>query len=226
MSTVWTKVKKIAKSNLAPVVNPLAPLTPVTTTAKVTTAATNLTSQAINALPVSSTVKKVLDPVSTVKKVSPDLSLSQTSAGKAAAEAAKRKAEAEKAELENKKAAAASRNEGLKLASASASKAGTMAAINKAKAEAEKAREMETPEQKNGFDMDAFRKWMQEYKENRGGVYPERIDEYQIRRAGDAASEAAQMQIYLPEQEVKSDYTKYFVIGGALVLAIWLFKKK
>lgn len=227
MSTVWTKVKKIAKSNLAPVVNPLAPLTPITTTAKVTAAATNLTSQAVNALPVSSTVKKVLDPVSTVKKVTPDLSLSQTSAGKAAAEAAKRKAEAEKAqELEKKKAAAASRNEGLKLAAASAGHAASMASINKAKAEAEKAREMETPEQKNGFNMDAFRKWMQEYKENRGGVYPERIDEYQIKRAGDAASEAAQMQIYLPEQEVKSDYTKYFVIGGALVLAIWLFKKK
>lgn len=219
MSTVWTKVKKIAKSNLAPVVNPLAPLTPVTTTAKVTTAASNLTSQAVNALPVSSTVKKVLDPVSTVKKVSPDLSLSQTSAGKAAAEAAKRKAEAEKAELEKKKLAAASRNVGLKLASASASKAGTMAAINKAKAEAEKAREIEPQEVKQGDQVPS---------DQAAAVAThigELIKQY-LQNAGAAASEGAQMQIYLPEQEVKSDYTKYLLIGGAVVLAVWLLKKK
>lgn len=219
MSTVWTKVKKIAKSNLAPVVNPLAPLTPVTTTAKVTTAATNLTSQAINALPVPSTVKKVLDPVSTVKKVTPDLSLSQTSAGKAAAEAAKRKAEAEKQELENKKAAAESRNEGLKLASASAGHAASMAAINKAKAEAEKAREKETQEIKNGSNVPS--------DQAPAVAYSVDYDtQSAIRDAGAAASEGAMMNIYLPEQEVKSDYTKYLLIGGAVVLAVWLFKKK
>lgn len=229
MANLWKSVKKAA-SKAAPVISPLAPLTPITTTYKVTKASTDQTSNVVKALPVSSTVKNILDPVATVKRKTPDLSLSSTSAGQAAAAAAKAKAEAEKKqkELEEAKAAAAaaaeSRNEGLRLSSASAGHAASMASINKAKAEAEKAREMETPEQKNGFDMDVFIKWMQEYIENRGGVYPE--DEYQIKRAGDAASEAAQMQIYLPEQEVKSDYTKYLLIGGAVVLAVWLFKKK
>lgn len=225
MANLWKSAKKVA-SKAATVVSPLAPLTPITTTYKVTKAATDQTSNIVNALPVSSTVKNILDPVAAVKKKTPDLSLSSTSAGAAAAAAAKRKSEYDAELLEQKKQAAAARQEGLELSKQSAAHSASMASVIKAQREAEKARELETPEQKNGFDMDVFRRWAEEYKKNRSSYQIPRIDEDQIRRAGDAASEGAQMQIYLPEQEVKSDFTKYLLIGGAVVLAVWLFKKK
>lgn len=218
MANFWKSVKKVVRT-AAPVINPLAPLTPITTTYKVTKAATDQTSSVINALPVSSTVKTILDPVATVKRITPDLSLSSTSAGQAAAAAAKAKAEAAQKKLEEKKAAAASRNEGLKLASASASHAASMAAINKAKAEAAKAREKETQVIKNGANVPS----------DQAAVVANRVDPYTqdaIRDAGAAASEGAAVNIILPEQEVKSDYTKYLLIGGAVVLAVWLLKKK
>lgn len=224
MANLWKSVKKVA-TKAAPVVSPLAPLTPITTTYKVTKTATDQTSNVVKTLPVSSTVKNILDPVATVKKKTPDLSLSSTSAGQAAAAAAKAKAEAEKKqkELEEAKAAAMaaaeSRNEGLKLASASAGHAASMAAINKAKAEAEKAREKETQEIKNGSNVPS----------DQAPAVAYNVDsdtQSAIRDAGAAASEGAMMNIYLPEQEVKSDYTKYLLIGGAVVLAVWLFKKK
>lgn len=42
-----------------------------------------------------------------------------------------------------------------------------------------------------------------------------------------AAREGAAMDqyYYLPEQEVQSDYTKYFVLGGFALAAIWLFTR-
>lgn len=219
MASVLKNVKKIAKANIPVVVNPLNALTPITTTYKVTKAATDLTSKAVQALPIPEKAKKVLDPVSVVKSKVPDLSLSKTSAGAAAAEAAKRQKEAEQEELNRKAAAAAARQDGLKISSASAGAAATMASINKAKADAEKARAAESDNVKNGSAVPS----------EKAAETAESVDPYTqqlIRDAGASASEGAAVNIILPEQQVKSDYTKYLLIGGAVVLAVWLFKKK
>lgn len=219
MASVLKNVKKIAKANIPVVVNPLNALTPITTTYKVTKAATDLTSKAVQALPIPEKAKKILDPVSVVKSKVPDLSLSKTSAGAAAAEAAKRQKEAEQEELNRKAAAAAARQEGLKISSASAGTAATMASINKAKADAEKARAAESADVKNGGAVPS----------EKAAETAETVDPYTqqlIRDAGASASEGAAVNIILPEQQVKSDYSKYLLIGGAVVLAVWLFKKK
>lgn len=226
MASILKNVKKIAKANIPVVVNPLNALTPITTTYKVTKAATDLTSKAVQALPIPETAKKVLDPVAVVKSKVPDLSLSKTSAGAAAAEAAKRQKAAEiealhrqEAEKAAKQAAAAARQEGLKISSASAGSAATMAAINKAKADAEKARAAESDNVKNGGAVPG----------DKAAETAETVDPYTkqlIKDAGASASEGAAVNIILPEQQVKSDYTKYLLIGGAVVLAVWLFKKK
>lgn len=219
MASILKNVKKIAKANIPVVVNPLNAITPITTTYKVTKAATDLTSKAVQALPIPEKAKKVLDPVAVVKSKVPDLSLSKTSAGAAAAEAAKRKQAAEIEEFYRKKQAADARQEGLKISSASAGTAGTMAAINKAKADAEKARAAESDNVKNGGAVPG----------DKAAETAETVDPYTkqlIKDAGASASEGAAVNIILPEQQVKSDYTKYLLIGGAVILAVCLFKKK
>lgn len=217
MVSVLKNVKKIAKANIPVAVNPLNALTPITSTYKVTKAATNLTSQAVNALPVNSTVKKILDPVATVKKKIPNLSLSSTSAGAAAAEAAKRQKAAEIEDFYRKKQAADARQEGLKQSSASAGAAAAMASRNQAAAMAEKARAAESEQVKNGGAASGSEAAQIAYTTD---PYEQQL----IRDAGAAASEGAAVNIILPEQQVKSDFTKYLLIGGGVLLALYLLR--